>query len=292
MKQKFMELTPISDVSKESDYLHILTPGGDKRMSIKDFGAAAGIGPSAIRFNKRVDRNWDGLGVLAARATDVTADFDNGTISAKIAANDFDDYDLGMQIKKNITIDGTSYLAHIIFAHANAFFGYNSYAMINTPNIACVVYVEGYNKPWNSTNTDGGYTSSNLRVEIQKVVEALKSVLGANHMIAHQVMLSNATAEGKSSGWAWAADSYGEAMSAAQMCGTEISGSFFDTGEAYEQLALFKEVRPNQVGGNSWYPWLRDVLTATNAALLGYGGRLSHLSVTHADGVSPLILLK
>ena len=247
---------------------------------------------SAVAFNHRVDRNWDGLGGLAAKATDVTADFDNGMLSQKIAACNFDDYDLGMQIKKTITIDGTARVAHIIFAHANAFFGYSYYAMVDTPNIACVVYVEGLTGKWNTSDTGGAYMSSYLRIEIQKVIAALKSVLGESHMVAHQVLLSNVTSGGKSSGWAWVADSYGEAMSAAQMCGTEISGSLYDTGEAYEQLALFKEVRPNQVGGNSYYPWLRDVLTASYAAGLGDRGHLSGAGVTDARCVSPLILLK
>lgn len=250
-----------------------------------------GTSPSAVRFNQRVDRNWDGLGALAANATDITADFDSGKLSQAIANNNLDDYDLGMQIIKNITIDGTSYKTHIILAHANAFYGYNSYAMVNTPNIACVVYVEGYKKPWNSSNTDGGYTSSNLRNEIRKVVNAVKAVLGASHMVSHQVLLSNAVSGGKSSSWAWAADSYGEAMSAAQMCGTEISGSYFDTGEAYEQLALFREVRPNQVYGND-YMWLRDVLAASDAAGLSNGGHLNSSGVTASYGVSAVIMLK
>ena len=247
---------------------------------------------SAVAFNQRVDRNWNGLGSLAANATDVTADFDNGTLSQKIAACDFDDYDLGMQIKKTITIDGTDRVAHIIFAHANAFYGYDSYAMVNTPNIACVVYVEGLTDKWNASDTSGGYATSNLRTAIQKVVTALKTVLGESHMVKHQVLLSTAVTSGKSSSWAWTADSYGEAMSAAQMCGTEISGSFYDTGEAYEQLALFREVRPNQVGGSSYYPWLRDVLTAAYAAHLDYNGLLNSDSVTNSRCVSPLILLK
>ena len=43
---------------------------------------------SAIAFNSRVDRNWDGLGSLAANGTDITADFDSGKLSQAIAAND------------------------------------------------------------------------------------------------------------------------------------------------------------------------------------------------------------
>lgn len=246
---------------------------------------------SAVAFNHRVDRNWDGLGVLATNATDVTADFDSGVLSQKIAACNFDDYDLGMQIKKTITIDGTARVAHIIFAHANAFFGYSTFAMVNTPNIGCVVYVEGLTGQWNASNTEGGYLSSNLRVEVQKVVTALKNVLGESHMVKHNVQLSSATSGGKSSSWTWVADSYGEAMSAAQMCGIEISGSYYDTAEAYEQLALFRAVRPQQIYGNISV-LLRDILTAVYTALLNNAGQLSDVSVTSVAHVSPLILLK
>ena len=247
--------------------------------------------PSAMAFNSRIDRNWDGLGALVDKATDVTADFDNGTLSQKIAANDLSDYDLGMQIKKTITIDSVSYTAHIIFAHANAFFGYSNQAMVNTPNIACIAYVEGYTSKWNDSSTSGGYASSALRVAIQKVVTALKTTLGASHMVSHSVLLASAVNNGKSSSWAWVNDSYGEALSAAQVCGVNPSGSYFDMGETYEQLALPRLVRPNQIFGNIWL-WLRDVLTASYAARLCVGGYLGDDSVSNAGLVVPLILLK
>lgn len=247
--------------------------------------------PSAMAFNSRIDRNWDGLGALVDKATDVTADFDNGTLSQKIAANDLSDYDLGMQIKKTITIDSVSYTAHIIFAHANAFFGYSNHAMVNTPNIACIAYVEGYTSKWNDSSTSGGYASSALRVAIQKVVTALKTTLGASHMVSHSVLLASAVNNGKSSSWAWVNDSYGEALSAAQVCGVNPSGSYFDMGETYEQLALPRLVRPNQIFGNIWL-WLRDVLTASYAARLCVGGYLGDDSVSNAGPVVPLILLK
>ena len=247
--------------------------------------------PSAVAFNSRVDRNWDGLGTLVEHATDVTADFDNGTLSQKIAANDLSDYDLGMQIKKTITIDGTAYTAHIIFAHANAFYGYQYYAITNTPNIACIVYVEGYASKWNESSTDGGYVTSTLRTAVQKVVSALQTALGSDHMIAHDVLLSNATSSGKSSSWAWTEGSRGEALSAAQMCGVNPSGSFYDIGEAYEQLALCRLVRPNQIFGCIWL-WLRDVLASWGAAVLGYLGDLDNYGVGDAGPVVSLILLK
>jgi hypothetical protein len=247
--------------------------------------------PSAVAFNSRVDRNWDGLGTLVEHATDVTADFDNGTLSQKIAANDLSDYDLGMQIKKTITIDGTAYTAHIIFAHANAFYGYQYYAITNTPNIACIVYVEGYTSKWNESSTDGGYVTSTLRTAVQKVVSALQTALGSDHMIAHAVLLSNATSSGKSSSWSWTEGSRGEALSAAQMCGVNPSGSYFDMGEAYEQLALCRLVRPNQIFGCIWL-WLRDVMASWFAAYLVDGGYLGGDSVSLAGHVVSLILLK
>lgn len=285
----------------EYDVLPHLTDGGGDYVPIVDADGTTykiegkklgdgSRGASAFRFNRRVDRNWNGLGALVASATDITEDFDNGRLSEKIAAMDFDDYDLGMQIIKNITIDGTNYTAHIILAHANAFFGYDNYAMVSTPNIACAVYVEGYTSTWNPTNTDGGYGASNLRVSIQKVVSAVQAVIGSAHMVQHQALLSNATSGGKASNWTWY-QTFGEAMSAAQMCGTEISGSYFDTGEAYEHLALFRNVRPNQVFGNV-HVWLRDVLTATVAAILDNGGFLNSSGVANSFCVVPLILLK
>ncbi len=234
---------------------------------------------SAVAFNNRVDRNWDGQGSIVANATDVTTDFNNGTLSTKIANMDFDDYDTGMQIKKTITVNNNSYVAHIIFAHANAFYGYSSYAMVNTPNIGCVVYLEGLTTTWNASNTDGGYTSSNLRTVVQDIVTALQSALGNTHMVSHSVLLSNATSGGKSSGWAWATGSYGEALSCPQMFGITVSGSYFDVGEAYEQLALFKNIRPNQVFGNVNI-WTREVLTASYAAFLYDYGILDYGGVT------------
>lgn len=289
--KKITDLTAASTIA-DSDLFIIETAAGTRKVAAELVMANTVEMASAVAFNQRVDRGWNGLSVLATNATDVTADFNSGALSTKIAAGNFDDYDLGMQIKKTITIDSTNYVAHIIFAHANAFYGaYSSSAMVNTPNIGCVVYVEGYKSTWNASNTNGGYTSSNLRTSIQKVVNAVKSVLGDSHMVSHQVLLTNAVSGGKSSEWAWVNGSYGEAMSVAQMCGTEISGSYFDTAEAYEQLALFSHVRPNLVYGNVSV-WLRDVMTDSYAAYLSYSGHLSDGGVSGSYCVSPLILLK
>ena len=292
-KKKTTELPSL--LKAEKSHLLLLHDGSAlKSIEAGKFyqSIAAKIGPSAMAMNSRVDRNWDGLGALATYGKDVTADFDAGTLSTKIAANDFSDYDLGMQIKKTISIGGTNYTAHIIFAHANMFYGgYSNNAIVNTPNIGCVVYVEGYKSTWNASNTDGAYTTSALRTAIQNVVTALQTALGSSHLLAHNALLSNATSGGKASNWAWANSTYGEAMSCAQMFGLNVSGSYFDTGEAYEHLALFQHVRPNQVYGNVDV-WLRDVLTASRAAFLSFDGRLDSSGVTASHCVSPLIMLK
>ena len=249
--------------------------------------------PSAVAFNQRVDRNWDGLGTLVANAKDVTADFDGGTLSTKIAANNFDDYDCGMQIVKTITINNTNYTAHIIFAHANAFYGYSNAAMVNTPNIGCLVFIENYLSAWNSSTTAGGYATSLLRTNIQAAVTALENTLGSSHLLAHDVMLSNAVTDGKASGWTWYTNSKGEALSSAQCVGSNNSlGSYFDIGEAFEQLALLKMIRINQVIGD-YYMWVRDVFDDTRAAIVRNQGSFNRSLVNDAAILAvPFILLK
>lgn len=238
-----------------------------------------------------MDRNWNGLNSVYYNSTDITSDFDNGTLSAKIAANDFSGYDLGMQIKKTLTIDDTNYAASIIFAHANACYGYDAYSMTRTPNIGCVVYLPGYATIWNESNTSGGYVSSTFRTNTQKIVQALVTTLGAGHMISRTVILSSATTNGTSSSWTWVSDSYGEALSAAQMFGICAGSNFRDVGDTYEQLALFKLVRPNQVFSSAWI-YLRDVLSAGSAACLSSPGTISNSPVADSHGIALFILLK
>lgn len=243
--------------------------------------------PSAIAFNQRVDRNWDGLGILLENATDVTADFDSGVLSQKIAANNFDDYDLGMQIIKTININGTNYTAHIIFAHANAFYGgYNNYSVVNTPNIGCIVFVENYATVFGDTTT--GYKSSNLRIAVQEIVEALKNAIGINHMIPHSNCLSIKATNGVSNDNRWFENSYGEAMSSDQVIGF-LAGNLFDSGESFGRLALFSHIIPFQLTGSTIL--LRDILPS-GAARINSSGMIDSVPSNFGTGVAVFIMLK
>ena len=121
----------------------------------------------------------------------------------------------------------------------------------------------------------------------------MENTLGSSHLLAHDVMLSNAVTDGKASGWTWYTNSKGEALSSAQCVGSNNSlGSYFDIGEAFEQLALLKMIRINQVIGD-YYMWVRDVFDDTRAAIVRNQGSFNRSLVNDAAILAvPFILLK
>lgn len=160
--------------------------------------------------------------------TDVTAAWDNGTISTAIANQSFENIQLGNYITKTLSLPmlnghvdvengtPTNYNCQIKFVDANAFYGYNNAAVTSTPHMAALIFglPNDYMNPTNSTTTaadpkvkvtnkDGsttttgtgntGYAGSYMHVKyLPAVVKALNNALGNGHLVAHTMMMGTA----------------------------------------------------------------------------------------------------
>lgn len=239
------------------------------------------------------------------RGKNITADFDSGKFSAAIAAGTFDDIFIGDYIEKTVTVGGTAYTDRAYVAHIDPYYGgYNSYAVVNTHHVGLVHVIMDLKHSMNSTNTTaGGYVGSEMFTYLKNtVLPALQAAFGSAHFIAHQKLYSNAVttsawnrmgaASGATTGWAWSTDQYISLLTEAQVYGTTIwSSSGHDTGEAYQQLALFALKRPNEVFGNR-YPWLRDVVSSAYFADVDVSGSADSYDASVALFVCPLTLCK
>ena len=255
---------------------------------------------------------------------DVTAAWDNGTISTAIANQSFENIQLGNYITKTLSLpilnghidaeNGTStdYGCQIKFVDANAFYGYNNYAVTATPHMAALILglPNDYMNPTHSTTTAAntgtgytGYAGSYMHVKyLPAVVKALNNALGNGHLVAHNMLMGTAvgsslvnrfgSAGGATSSWAWQNNQYITLMTEAQIYGGTIwSSSGYDTGQANTKLAAFNLVRWNKFCGNR-YMWLRDVASSSNFCYANDSGFASSHEAARSHSVVPLILLK
>ena len=258
------------------------------------------------------------------RQADVTAAWDNGTISTAIANQSFENIQLGNYITKTLSLpilnghidaeNGTStdYRCQIKFVDANAFYGYDNYAVTATPHMAALIFglPNDYMNPTNSTTTAAdtgtgytGYAGSYMHVKyLPAVVKALNNALGNGHLVAHNMLMGTAvgsslvnrfgSAGGATSSWEWQMNQYITLMTEAQIYGGTIwSSSGYDTGQANTKLAAFNLVRWNKFCGNK-YMWLRDVASGSNFCYASRSGDAGFGGAAGSFCVVPLILLK
>jgi hypothetical protein len=114
--------------------------------------------------------------------------------------------------------------------------------------------------------------------------------LGAANLLGHSKLLSKAVTDGKSSDWGWETDCKICALSEVQVYGATVwSSSGYDTGEACRQLDVFRHYNHTEIFGSE-YPWLRDVVSATDAAYARDDGGARYVPASYAGCVAALIL--
>lgn len=227
-------------------------------------------------------------------------DFDLADLKAAVADGNLEK--CGLKVGDQKTINGHTY----VIAGLNPMNGTHAYR-VNTNHVGLIV-IPHTTQAWNasgntSTGADGrgaGYMNSDLHYYLKNTVLPMCNTdLGADNLISHNKLLSNAVnttgynrrgeASGCSSGWAWE-DTKICALSEVQVYGGTVwSSSGFDTGEACRQLDVFQKYSHTEIFGNE-YPWLRDVVSATGAALADIGGYASDNPASYARYVAALIL--
>lgn len=142
-----------------------------------------------------------------------------------------------------------------------------------------------------ANTTAGGYVGSDMyKSNLEQAKTTIKSAF-SGHVLKHRIYLTNAVANGRASGSAWC-DSEVDLMCEQMVYGSGIFSPVSDGSNVPDnyrveksQLPLFQH-EPSRIGNrNNW--WLRDVITASGFAVVGYRGDAGCGSASRSYGVRP-----
>lgn len=238
-------------------------------------------------------------GALTDRAR--LSDFDLAVLKQAVADGNLEKY--GLKVGDQKTINGHTY----VIAGLNPMKGSHAYTC--TVNHVGLIVIPHTTQAWNvsghtyegADNRGAGYLNSDLHYYLKNTLLPLVNTdLGSTNILGHSKLLSNAVnqngynrfgeATGCSSGWTWEADCKICALSEMQVYGGTIwSSSGYDTGEADQQLEVFRKYKHTDIFGNE-YPWLRDVVSASSAAFASGAGTAHYDAASYARSVAALIL--
>ena len=142
-----------------------------------------------------------------------------------------------------------------------------------------------------ANTTAGGYVGSDMyKSNLEQAKTTIKSAF-SGHVLKHRIYLTNAVANGRASGGAWC-DSEVDLMCEQMVYGSGIFSPVSDGSNVpanyrveKSQLPLFQHEPSRICNRNNW--WLRDVITASNFALVYYNGSANYISASNSFGVRP-----
>lgn len=142
-----------------------------------------------------------------------------------------------------------------------------------------------------ANTTTGGYVGSDMyKSNLEQAKTTIKSAF-SGHVLKHRIYLANAVANGRASGGAWC-DSEVDLMCEQMVYGSGIfspvsDGSNVSANYRVEksQLPLFQHEPSRICNRDTW--WLRDVITASYFALVGYNGGADYYDASGSNGVRP-----
>lgn len=126
-----------------------------------------------------------------------------------------------------------------------------------------------------ANTTAGGYVGSDMyKSNLEQAKTTIKSAF-SGHVLKHRIYLTNAVANGRASGGAWC-DSEVDLMCEQMVYGSGIFSPVSDGSNVpanyrveKSQLPLFQH-EPSRICNRATW-WLRDVITASRFALVGFG---------------------
>lgn len=229
-------------------------------------------------------------------------DFDLSVLKQAVADQNLEKY--GLKVGDQKTINGRDY----VIAGLNPMKGTTTPYRVTANHVGLIV-IPHTTQTWNASgntstgaNSRGaGYKNSDLHYYLKNTLLPLVNTdLGAENLIGHSKLLTNAvntsgynrygSNTGCSSNWDWEADCKICALSEVQVYGSTVwSSSGYDTGEACRQLDVFRVYNHTEIFGDE-YPWLRDVVSASNAAGANRDGYAAYYAASNASYVAALIL--
>lgn len=238
----------------------------------------------------RIADNEANIGILTNRNR--KTDFSLSDLKAAVAEQNLAKY--GLKVGDQKTINGHTY----VIAGLNPMKGTSTPYRLTQNHVGLIV-IPHTTQAWNasgntSTGADGrgaGYMNSDLHYYLKNTLLPLvETDLGAANLLGHNKLLSKAVTDGKSSDWTWETDCKICALSEVQVYGATVwSSSGYDTGEACRQLDVFRHYNHTEIFGSE-YPWLRDVVSASRAAIADGTGDADIITASNADYVAALIL--
>lgn len=187
------------------------------------------------------------------------------------------------------TINGRKYWA----AHADYRLNCGDTAL-TTHHMLVIPDLPLYTGVMNDTNdTTGAYYGSKMKTEgLADALATVQADFGADHILTHRNIFTNAISNGMSSGWAWY-DTQIDLMNEKMVYGSHAWGggsqNGYDTGIDKSQLALF-QARPDLITNRNNY-WLRDVRSATLFCRVSTVGDASRWNASDSVGVRPAFLI-
>lgn len=142
-----------------------------------------------------------------------------------------------------------------------------------------------------ANTTTGGYVGSDMyKSNLEQAKTTIKSAF-SGHVLKHRIYLTNAVANGRASGGAWC-DSEVDLMCEQMVYGSGIFSPLSDGSNVpanyrveKSQLPLFQH-EPSRICNRATW-WLRDVITASNFAIVGNLGRAHYNFASTSNGVRP-----
>lgn len=231
-------------------------------------------------------------------------DFDLSVLQQAVADQNLEKY--GLRVGDQKTINGHTY----VIAGLNTMKGSSTPYRVSQNHVGLIV-IPHTTQAWNAsgntyTGADGrgaGYKNSDLHYYLKNTVLPMcQADLGSSNLISHHKLLSSSvdasginrfgSAGGCSNSWAWEENCYISALSEVQVYGSTVwSSSGYDTGEACQQLDVFRHFSFTEIFGGE-YPWLRDVVSASDAANAYRIGIADYNTASYAYYVAALILFK
>ena len=234
---------------------------------------------------------------------DITAAFNNGTVSEHIADGTFKDIFPGDYITKQVTISGTAYTVNWVIADCDYWINKGDTAT-TAHHVVIVPQAPIFNANMNATNTtEGGYMGSRMFKEtIPACATGIVSAFGSSHILTFRDLITKTVDNNVASrgycGWTGASAPW-EAWASVQ-CNlmTEhmvtgaphYSSSGIDDEITTRQMSAFR-LSERLINYNRQNWWLRNVVSSAYfAAVTGYGGAAPYYASV-VLGVRPFALL-
>jgi len=234
---------------------------------------------------------------------DITAAFNNGTVSANIANGTFKDIFPGDYITKQVTISGTAYTVNWVIADCDYWWHKGDNTAMETHHVVIVPQAPIFNANMNATNTtEGGYAGSRMYKEtIPACATGIVSAFGSSHILTFRDSIVRAVNTssissgapfwtGASSDWGWY-DAQCNLMCERMVYGMPaFSSSAWEAGVATRQMSAFR-LSERLINYNRQWWWLRDVVSFALFAFVYGRGDASATNASAVLGVRPFALL-